>query len=852
LEKAEVKVQNGMPRILIDGIPVRARLFYGPVPGNIFGSTPVGNEWKEVRVDITSPRTDSNGLIHLRFGQKPGRVFFDEFVLTDLTDGKTLLRESYDGESALNPAWTFWYAKKAAPFQAELAVSGQAGKNGGAMQVTLLQEEALSGFHVYRSGLPLEAGRRYAIRLWARADTERSLYPAVYLKRTEGGFDQIGGMRSLIADRELALASNAGIRLITFSLEHFSWESNFAQVDRSMRAMLNAYPKALLVPRIYMHAPDSALAANPEWRVVNEHGARLKVSSVFNEDYRAAAHGGLRKVVRHIEENFGPQVAGYHPGGPNAIECFYAGSWSSNFIHYDAAATNAFRSWLKSVYRTDEALAKAWGMSGTTLASAPVPSPAQRRISAHGNLRHPTLERHVFDYNRFTQEALADFVMESARIVRKETRGKKLSLSFYGYNFNEFLGNPNGPAETGQGAFRRLLGSPEIDIVCAPISYADRRFGQGGPAMSTAESATLAGKIWLQEDDSATHLVNEAQKRGNDPAVKSRTDTKSDTIQVLRRNLAQTSIRNMATWWMDLPGTGWYDDPDLWKVMDELKGMDEEFLKNPSPFAPEVAAIIDEASMLSLVTDRAMRRPLFGIGLASFNRLGTPYGQYLLDDVISGKVKAKLNVLLSAWVLEDAARASLKKNLEGSTKLWVWAPGYADAKNFSLAAMQDLTGFEFKKLPAGTTAKVESTEAGKALGLPDRFGPDGALEPLLTPVLKSGDEVLALYSNQSPALVIRKSPRGASIFCGTLELPTPLLRHAAKLAGVHLFTSSDANVWARGSFISIHAAEDGKLLVNTGNQRMVRDEITREALGRGPEILLTLKKGDSRILRIEP
>jgi beta-galactosidase len=504
------------------------------------------------------------------------------------------------------------------------------------------------------------------------------------------------------------------------------------------------------------------------------------------------------------------------------------------------------------LYLTDEALATAWGLPGTTLASAQIPSPAERRTGANGNLRHPSAERKLLDFNRFTQEALADFVVESARIVREETRGKKLSLSFYGYNFNEFLGNPNGPAETGQGAYRKLLTAPEIDIICAPISYADRRMAQGGPCMSTAESVTLAGKLWLQEDDTATYLVTENQKRGSDPAVRNRPETKEDTIQVLRRNLAQTSIRNMATWWMDLPGTGWYDDPDLWKVMEDLKEMDEAFLRNPAPFSPEVAAFIDEASMLSLVTDRAIRKPLFGIGLASFNRLGAPYGQYLLDDLVAGRVKAKLNVLLSSWALDDGSRAALKKNLEGRAKLWVWAPGYADAKNFSLSAMRELTGFNFTKLPSGTTAKIEATEAGKALGLPKRFGPDGALEPLLTPVLQPGDEVLALYGNRSPALVVRKSPEGASIFCGTLELPTPLLRHAAKLAGTHLFTSVDANVWACGDYLSIHAAEEGTLSVNTGNTRAVRDLIRNERVGRGPDLNLPLKKGETCVLFMEP
>ncbi len=128
MERAEVKVQNGMPHILLDGTPVRARLFYSPVPGNGYGNCTIGSEWKEVRVDISSPRTESNGLIHLRFGQAPGRVLFDEFTLTDLSDGKIILRENFDGETVLHPSWAFWYAKKAPPYRAELTVAGQSAR----------------------------------------------------------------------------------------------------------------------------------------------------------------------------------------------------------------------------------------------------------------------------------------------------------------------------------------------------------------------------------------------------------------------------------------------------------------------------------------------------------------------------------------------------------------------------------------------------------------------------------------------------------------------------------------------------------------------------------------------------
>ncbi|NBV86355.1 MAG: hypothetical protein EBS01_08870 [Verrucomicrobia bacterium] len=52
--------------------------------------------------------------------------------------------------------------------------------------------------------------------------------------------------------------------------------------------------------------------------------------------------------------------------------------------------------------------------------------------------------------------------------------------------------------------------------------------------------------------------------------------------------------------------------------------------------------------------------------------------------------------------------------------------------------------------------------------------------------------------------------------------------------------------------LSIHAAEEGTLSVNTGNTRAVRDLIRNERVSRGPDLNLPLKKGETRVLFMEP
>ena len=56
------------------------------------------------------------------------------------------------------------------------------------------------------------------------------------------------------------------------------------------------------------------------------------------------------------------------------------------------------------------------------------------------------------------------------------TAGRKLVMFFYGYVF-EFGAIANGAGMSGHYALRQVLKSPDIDVLCSPISYFDRGLG---------------------------------------------------------------------------------------------------------------------------------------------------------------------------------------------------------------------------------------------------------------------------------------------------------------------------------------------------------------------------------------
>ena len=352
-------------------------------------------------------------------------------------------------------------------------------------------------------------------------------------------------------------------------------------------------------------------------------------------------------MIEHVEGKFGQRVAGYHPCGQNTGEWFYQETWGPGLQGYARGDLRAWRKWLRERYRDDAALRAAWRDAQVTLATAEVPSPALRRAAPAGVLRDPVAERRVIDHAEFLQHMMADCVCQLAKAARQATQGPASWSRSSMATCSSSARSRNGAYTAGHYGLRQVLNSPDIDVLCSPISYFDRGLGESAPAMTAAESVALAGKLWLYEDDTATYLST-----GTPPGSRDRVATIEDTNSQLVRNTAQCALRNFGTWWMDLLATGWFDDPSDVGGDGAFAGLGRSALAaTAAPSRPEVAAVIDQPSMLRVAAGGQtvtvpgvyeVRRPL--------GRMGTPYGQYLQDDVLAGRVQAKLFVLLHPLV----------------------------------------------------------------------------------------------------------------------------------------------------------------------------------------------------------
>ncbi len=864
---AEYRIGNrdGMPWIMRDGVPVPPRMVY--VSRTAQEIAAVGPQWKEFTLCFSVLKSCDNAALHLRFfsmafRREPESVQFSRIEVREASSGRVVKSFRVDGEKP-DPSIDFWCTGKwkngkRMPVPVEFSNRRFPGAPDGAFCVTSKGDPdgRLGEFHLILYGIPVEKERDYRIICRARADREQNLTSSLYYQTA---VPQALAYPGSTLREQVKLAAGAGVDFVTFPVEGI-WRKDSEPVDYSVlnricRTILEVNPRARLIPRVDLRIP-------PEWWQRKYPGEMMKFTSggnggypsVSSLQYRRDAAEALREVIRFCETHFKDNMAGYHPTGGNTHEWFYYRSRQRILSGYDEATCSAWRRFLRRIYKDDRCFRIAWNRQEISLTSAEIPSPEYRRRNRPDSLLSPLSDRPLIDFNRFLQEEMSETVLSLARVIRAETGGTRLSVFFYGYLF-ELSAIANGPACSGHYALRRILSSPDIDLVAGPISYLDRQPGGGTTTMTAADSVMLAGKLWLNEDDTSTHT---AYRNGNRaPGWKTGAMTQEQSLLLLRRNLAVAAFHGFGIWWMDLFGAGWFSDPVLWELMRKFAALDAAMRQ---PAVVQLAEIIDENSLLYLSPagfernyNSAVSGPLIKDGRAARGRTGASSGQFLLDDLLAGKVKSGLNVITSAWALDGVQRRKLRVLSEQVPAFWCWAPGYLDLDtgNFSLEAVEETTGFQVRKQERGSLA-VRPTAAGLQFGLTDSgFSRPEPVDPVLSPVPRDGDVVLAEYRNGAPAVVLRPG-KVPGLFCGTTDIPAGLYRSFAAFAGIHLYTDRPAYVLRRGEWLSVTAPEQGFYRISTGTGGGIVDFFSGRKLGTGPEIRTFFRKGENRIFRLEP
>ncbi len=723
-------------------------------------------------------------------------------------------------------------------------------KENGMLRVKAAPQDFLSF-----GGIDLKKGKKYKINLSARP-IDKTFLLELRVVDEKGRFLAPQEHPAELISSQTSLAKDAGIDLVTimtpahFYMPQDGKSMDFQPLKKELDMVISANPNAKILLRIRLFPPRWWMDKYADECLTDELGRADKTfpfpaSEVYKRDCKKV----LKAVIDFCEKNYPKNMLGYHTAGGNSSEWFYGNFWGGRLYGYGKAERAAWQKWVAEKYASDAELKKAWNDDTASLRNVEPPSSKERRAQVY--IVDPKHSEKVADFNRFLQDSMADTVIELTKFV-KDNAPDKLCVIFYGYT-QELTRVPKGPAASGHYRLWKLLGQEHIDMISGPTSYVRRDLGNGATVMSACETIIRRGKIWINEDDSRTYLSPAGQQKIT--PIGKELSTFENTCKVLARNLGQESVRNITSWWMDLIGVGWFNDARLWDIMKSFEPIERDMRDNPSVYEPEIALITDEESVMYSGTFGGVEETT---KVASelrekINKCAAPQGFYLFRDFIDGKpISAKLAIFPILYALNSKDRAALREKTKDMAAIFVWLPGYIDldAKDFSLDAAFQTTGFKFKKVEDKISAIVSSTPDGKALGLPDTFGFDKAVEPLLSPVVETADKVLALYKDGSPAVVLR----GKKLFCGVADIPQELVRHMVNISGAKVYSKSPISVFANGAYISATSLDEDpsakEVEINTFYDGPVFDALSGKKLGDGPVIKLDMKRGDTAMLRL--
>jgi hypothetical protein len=320
--------------------------------------------------------------------------------------------------------------------------------------------------------------------------------------------------------------------------------------------------------------------------------------------------------------------------------------------------------------------------------------------------------------------------------------------------------------------------------------------------MSAVDSVRGGGKLWLNEDDTRTYLSLKEDNFG-------RVDTPQQTFWIHERNFAQLWPRRLASWYMDLGGTGWLNGKDIWDNISPMQRFYQRQILQPADWSPDVLLIVDETSPFYTACTSSLHSPLVYQMRSNFFRLGTSFRIHLLSDLLEGGLpRARVYFFVNCYHLDAAERAMIRWVTRGRTTVWFYGGGFL-AKNADDANISEATGMTLVR-SAPQPGKVTPNPEGGALseGLSEVFGTGTLLDPLWK-VQEDSVIVLGRYLDGDVAAAAKWTPGGLRVYIGALQCPAKLLRNILRASGVHLYTDSDDVVLTDGKFLGFVATSPG-------------------------------------------
>jgi hypothetical protein len=654
-------------------------------------------------------------------------------------------------------------------------------------------------------------------------DGEPTFYSALWLTTLTSGTWN---------DTELVrrYAENTDIHIYAFDVgeawcgpnQNNSGHFDFTPIEAKFNNIINADPKARFHLRIGLerNAPWWQ-ELYPQECEVTSTGIQYQ-QSFASKVWREEAKDFLRAFAEHISKiGMSERAIAYQVGAGHTGEwCKRNSSMANPCGDYSEPMKSHFRNWLLEHYGNVSALRKAWNNDLVTFENAEVPTEAQQLYAINFTFRDPKQEQNVIDYYRCLAELCGDLVVDFCQTAKSATDGMSMVGAFYGYIlemswnscfFSEWgerwtEGDYSTLQRSGHLGLGKVLKSPDVDFLVSPYSYGFRGIGGHGPSMLPTESVRLHGKLYIYEEDSRLHV-------GQYHTTYGRADNPEQTKAILRRNFSYIVTHGQGVW------TFPYEDDGIFDEIKSFKQKGDFTIKSDRSSLSEIAVIIDDESFIYESNNNGLDISLiFHQHLQGLPRIGAPYDVYLLDDLLSGKLKSyKLYIFLNAFRLDKDRRNKLKAVLckDNHVALWIYAPGYID-EEASLENMTDLIGIKFGmgKQPWSSFSHITNFSHPITNGLPqDIFW---GTERLISPHFHIEDkEAIILgqivYSQGScvPGMCVKSFPEWTSVYIASPNIPASVLRGVAKFANVHIYSEDGDIIYVSQNLFGVHTISGG-------------------------------------------
>ena len=603
---------------------------------------------------------------------------------------------------------------------------------------------------------------------------------------------------------------------------------DFSEVKPTFERIIDIDPYARFHLRVKLEMlSDWWSKTYPEESEVTSLGLQPR-QSYASEVWHKQANDFLKAFIAHIKSiDMLDRVLAIQVG------CGHTGEWgkpSSSMAtpcgDYSEPMRRYFRAYLSKKYNNDIIeLRNAWNNPEITFETAAVPLAGEQLHAKNYIFRDPSSEQNVIDYFRCLAELCSDLLIDYCRTVKEETDGKLLAGAFYGYlmelswNAGFFAEWPDRWWESdysttqrsGHLGLNKVLDSPYIDFLVSPHSYGFRGIGGDAPSMIPVETARIHGKFIIVEDDVRFHKDTYHGLYGQAKNLQ-------ESITILQRNFNHYVTHGEGYWRTVI------DDKRLLPVLKQLNELGTFALQTDRAPISEIAVLLDDESFYYETVKNNLDVPLiFRQKLEGLARMGAPFGTYLLDDFVEGRVRQhKLYIFLNCFRLDNARREKLKHELrrDGNVAVWLYAPGYVN-NDLSIENMTDLTGFKFamSRQPWGATMHIVNFKHPVTAGIPqDLFwGTNSLLSPVF--YLEDPDalelaQVIHAQGRCVPGMGIKVFPDWTSVFVSAPNIPAPVLRGLACFSKVHLYNNEGDVLNVTKHLLGVHTVSGGTRTFN--------------------------------------